>query len=107
MIYRIIFVCKTCNDFYESVYDKIKKYINDYYGEIKYFSIVNKETCGIRIADKVTAICIIRLENHCFTEYNKDNLAKTCENILEKAIATEETNIEYLEKLLKDSKKRN
>lgn len=96
----------THNDFYENVYDKIKKYINDYYGKIKYFSITNKEICRIRIADKVEATCIMRLENHCFTEYNKDDLIKTCKNVLRKAIATEEANIERLEMTLEDSKKK-
>lgn len=96
----------TNNDFYESVYDKIKKYINDYYGGIRYFSIANKGTCRIRIADNVTATCIMRLENHCFTEHNKDDLVETCKNVLEKAIATEEENIEHLKMLLKDSEQK-
>lgn len=95
----------TRNDFYDYVYDKIKKYINDYYGKIRYFSIANKETCRIRIANEVTATCVMRLENHCFTEYNKDELVKACKNVLEKAIANEEVDIERLEKLLEDSKK--
>lgn len=95
----------TRNNFYDNVYDKIKKYINDYYGEIRYFSIANKETCRIRIADNVTATCIMRLENHCFTEYNKDELVEACKNVLEKAITTEEADIERLEKLLEDSRK--
>lgn len=95
----------TRNNFYDYVYDKIKKYINDYYGKIRYFSIANKETCRIRIANEVTATCVMRLENHCFTEYNKDELVETCKNVLEKAIANEEADIERLEKLLEDSKK--
>lgn len=93
----------TRNDFYNYVYDKIKKYINDYYGKIRYFSIANKETCRIRIADEVTATCVMRLENHCFTEHNKDNLVEACKNVLNKAIADEEENIEHLKMLLKDS----
>ena len=96
----------TCNDFYDFVYNKIKKYINDYYGKIRYFSIANKETCRIRIADSVTATCIMRLENYCFTEYNKDDLVKTCKNLLEKAITDEEENIKHLKMLLKDSEKK-
>lgn len=95
----------TSNNFYDDVYDKIKKYINNYYGKIRYFSIANKETCRIRIANNVTATCIMRLENHCFTEYNKDDLVEACKNVLEKAIANEEVDIERLEKLLEDSKK--
>lgn len=95
----------TCNDFYDSVYCQIKKYINNYYGGIKYFSIANKDTCKIRIADNVTATCIMRLENHCFTEYNKDDLVETCKNLLKKAITDEEENIKHLEKLLEDSRK--
>lgn len=95
----------TSNNFYDDVYDKIKKYINNYYGKIRYFSIANKETCRIRIADNVTATCVMRLENHCFTEHNKDELVEACKNVLEKAIATEEADIERLEKLLEDSKK--
>ena len=95
----------TSNNFYDDIYDKIKKYINNYYGKIRYFSIANKETCRIRIADNVTATCIMRLENHCFTEYNKDDLVEACKNVLEKAIANEEVDIERLEKLLEDSKK--
>lgn len=95
----------TSNNFYDDVYDKIKKYINNYYGKIRYFSIANKETCRIRIADNVTATCIMRLENHCFTEHNKDDLVEACKNVLEKAIANEEADIERLEKLLEDSKK--
>lgn len=95
----------TSNNFYDDVYDKIKKYINDYYGKIRYFSIANKETCRIRIADNVTATCVMRLENHCFTEHNKDDLVEACKNVLEKAIANEEADIERLEKLLEDSKK--
>lgn len=95
----------TSNNFYDDVYDKIKKYINNYYGKIRYFSIANKETCRIRIADNITATCIMRLENHCFTEYNKDDLVEACKNVLEKAIANEEVDIERLEKLLEDSKK--
>lgn len=96
----------TCNDFYDYVYGKIKRYINNYYGEIKYFSIANKDTCRIRIADNVTATCIMRLENHCFTEHNKDDLVEICKNLLGKAITDEEENIEHLEMLLKDSKKK-
>ena len=96
----------TRNDFYDYVYNKIKRYINDYYGGIKYFSIANKDTCKIRIADNVTATCIMRLENHCFTEYNKDDLVETCKNVLGKAIANEEENIEHLKMLLKDSEKK-
>lgn len=95
----------TSNNFYDDVYDKIKKYINNYYGKIRYFSIANKETCRIRIADNVTATCVMRLENHCFTKHNKDELVEACKNVLEKAIANEEADIERLEKLLEDSKK--
>lgn len=96
----------TCNDFYDYVYGKIKRYINNHYGGIKYFSIANKDTCRIRIADNVTATCIMRLENHCFTEHNKDDLVEVCKNLLGKAITDEEENIEHLEMLLKDSKKK-
>lgn len=96
----------TRNDFYDYVYDKIKKYINDYYGKIRYFSIANKETCRIRIADEVTATCVMRLENHCFTEYNKDELVKACKNVLGKAITDEEKNIEHLKMLLENSRKK-
>ena len=96
----------TCNDFYDYVYDKIKRYINNYYGGIKYFSIANKDTCKIRIADNVTATCVMRLENHCFTEHNKDDLVEACKNVLDKAIATEEENIEHLKMLLKDSEQK-
>lgn len=96
----------TRNDFYDYVYDKIKRYINNHYGGIKYFSIANKDTCRIRIADNVTATCIMRLENHCFTEHNKDELTKACKNVLGKAIANEEENIEHLKMLLKDSEKK-
>lgn len=94
----------TRNNFYDYVYDKIKKYINNHYGGIKYFSIANKDNCRIRIADNVTATCIMRLENHCFTEHNKDDLVEVCKNLLGKAITNEEENIEHLEMLLKDSK---
>lgn len=96
----------TYNDFYDYVYDKIKRYINNHYGGIKYFSIANKDTCRIRIANNVTATCIMRLENHCFTEHNKDDLVEVCKNLLGKAITDEEENIEHLEMLLKDSKKK-
>lgn len=96
----------TSNNFYDDIYNKIKKYINNYYGKIRYFSIANKETCRIRIADNVTATCIMRLENHCFTEHNKDDLVEVCKNLLGKAITDEEENIEHLEMLLKDSKKK-
>lgn len=96
----------TRNDFYDYVYDKIKKYINDYYGKIRYFSIANKETCRIRIANEVTATCVMRLENHCFTEYNKDELVKACKNVLGKAITDEEKNIEHLKMLLENSRKK-
>lgn len=96
----------TRNNFYDYVYDKIKRYINNHYGGIKYFSIADKETCRIRIADNVTATCIMRLENHCFTEYNKDDLVETCKDLLGKAIANEKENIEHLRMLLKDSEKK-
>lgn len=96
----------TRNDFYDYVYNKIKKYINNHYGGIKYFSIANKDNCRIRIADNVTATCVMRLENHCFTEHNKDDLIITCKNLLGKAIANEEENIEHLKMLLKDSEKK-
>lgn len=96
----------TSNDFYDNVYDKIKKYINNYYGKIRYFSIANKETCRIRIADEVTATCVMRLENYCFTKYNKDELAKACKNVLGKAITDEEENIEHLKMLLENSRKK-
>lgn len=96
----------THNDFYDYVYNKIKKYINNYYGGIKYFSIANKDNCRIRIADNVTATCVMRLENHCFTEHNKDDLIITCKNLLGKAIANEEENIEHLKMILEDSEKK-
>lgn len=96
----------TSNNFYDDVYDKIKKYINDYYGKIRYFSIANKETCRIRIADNVTATCVMRLENHCFTEHNKDDLVEACKNVLGKAITDEEKNIEHLKMLLENSRKK-
>lgn len=96
----------TRNDFYDYVYNKIKKYINNYYGGIKYFSIANKDNCRIRIADNVTATCVMRLENHCFTEHNKDDLIITCKNLLGKAIANEEENIEHLKMILEDSEKK-
>ena len=48
----------------------------------------------------------MRLENHCFTEHNKDDLVETCKNLLGKAIADEEENIEHLKMLLKDSEKK-
>lgn len=96
----------TCNDFYDYVYGKIKRYINNHYGGIKYFSIANKDTCRIRIADNVTAICIMRLENHCFTEHNKDDLVEVCKNLLGKAITDEEENIEHLKMLLENSRKK-
>lgn len=96
----------TSNDFYDNVYNKIKKCINDYYGKIRYFSIANKETCRIRIADNVTATCVMRLENHCFTEHNKDDLVEVCKNLLGKAITDEEENIEHLEMLLENSRKK-
>lgn len=96
----------TCNDFYDYVYGKIKRYINNYYGGIKYFSIANKDTCRIRIADNVTATCIMRLENHCFTEHNKDDLVEVCKNLLGKAITDEEENIEHLKMLLENSRKK-
>lgn len=96
----------TCNDFYDYVYGKIKRYINNHYGGIKYFSIANKDTCRIRIADNVTATCIMRLENHCFTEHNKDDLVEVCKNLLGKAITDEEENIEHLKMLLENSRKK-
>lgn len=95
----------TDNDFNYAVFYKIKDYIDDCYGKMRYFSIANKETCKIRIADRVSATCIMKLEDRCFTDYNKDVFTEVCKNTLENAIENEKINIERLEIVLKNAKK--
>ena len=95
----------TDNSFDYAVFYKIKEYIDNYYGKVKYFSIANKETCKIRIFDNVEATCIMKLEDRCFTEYNKDVFTEVCKNTLENAIDNEKMNIERLEIVLKNAKK--
>ncbi len=95
----------TDNSFDYAVFYKIKEYIDNYYGKMRYFSIANKETCKIRIADHVDATCIMKLEDRCFTEYNKDVFTGVCKNTLENAIENEKMNIERLEIVLKNAKK--
>lgn len=91
-------------DFCDSIQYKIKEYINDYYGKMKCFQIVNRGTCRIKITEDVEATCIMQMENRCFTEYNKDDFEEVCKNLLEKAIAMEELNNKRLKMALEDSK---
>ena len=95
----------TDNSYDYAVFYKIKEYIDNYYGKMRYFSIANKETCKIRIADHVEATCIMKLEDRCFTEYNKDAFIEVCKNTLKNAIDNEKMNIERLEIVLKNAKK--
>lgn len=84
----------TDNSFDYAVFYRIKEYIDNYYGKVRYFSIANKETCKIRIFDSVEATCVMKLEDRCFTEYNKDVFTEVCRNTLENAIDNEKMNIE-------------
>lgn len=95
-----------CNglDFYDSVQYKIKEYINNYYGNMRCFQIVNRNACRIKVTEDVEATCIMQMEDRCFTEYNKDDFEEICKNLLEKAIAMEELNNERLKMALDDSK---
>ena len=92
-------------DFCDSIQYKIKEYINNYYGNMKCFQIVNRGACRIKVTEDVEATCIMQMENRCFTEYNKDDFEEVCKNLLEKAIAMEELNNERLKMALEDSEK--
>lgn len=95
-----------CNgiDFYDSVQYKIKEYINNYYGNMKCFQIVNRSACRIKVTEDVEATCIMQMEDRCFTEHNKDDFEAVCKNLLEKAITMEELNNKRLIVALEDSK---
>ena len=92
-------------DFCDSIQYKIKEYINNYYGNMKCFQIVNRGACRIKVTEDVEATCIMQMESRCFTEYNKDDFEEVCKNLLEKAIAMEELNNKRLIVALEDSKK--
>ena len=93
------------SDFCDSIQYTIKEYINNYYGNMKCFQIINRSACRIKVTEDVEATCIMQMENRCFTEYNKDDFEEVCKNLLEKAIAMEELNNKRLEMALEDSKK--
>lgn len=96
----------TYNNFYYSVFDKIRNYINNYYGKMKCFQIANRNTCKISITEDVEATYVMQMESHYFTKYNKDDFENVCKNAIEKSISMEELNVRRLEIALKDSQKK-
>lgn len=93
-----------CN-FCDSIQYTIKEYINNYYGNMKCFQIVNRSACKIKVTEDVEATCIMQMENRCFTEYNKDDFEEVCKDLIRKSISMEELNMKRLEMALDDSKK--
>lgn len=93
-----------CN-FCDSIQYTIKEYINNYYGNMKCFQIVNRSACKIKVTEDVEATCIMQMENCCFTEYNKDDFEEVCKDLIRKSISMEELNMKRLEMALDDSKK--
>lgn len=91
-------------DFCDSIQYTIKEYINNYYGNMKCFQIVNRSACRIKVTEDVEATCIMQMENRCFTEYNKDDFEEVCKNLIQKSISMEELNMKRLEMALNDSK---
>ena len=92
-------------DFCDSIQYKIKEYINNYYGNMRCFQIVNRGSCRIKVTEDVEATCIMQMENRCFTEYNKDDFEEVCKELIRKSIAMEELNNERLKMALEDSEK--
>lgn len=92
-------------DFYDSIQYTIKEYINNYYGNMKCFQIVNRSACRIKVTEDVEATCIMQMENRCFTEYNKDDFEEVCKDLINRSISMEELNNKRLEMALEDSKK--
>lgn len=93
-----------CN-FCDSIQYTIKEYINNYYGNMKCFQIVNRSACKIKVTEDVEATCIMQMENRCFTEYNKDDFEEVCKDLIRKSISMEELNMKRLEMALDNSKK--
>ena len=92
-------------DFCDSIQYKIKEYINNYYGNIRCFQIVNRGACRIKVTEDVEATCIMQMENRCFTEYNKDDFEEVCKDLIKRSIDMEELNNKRLKVALEDSKK--
>lgn len=92
-------------DFCDSIQYTIKEYINNYYGNMKCFQIVNRSACRIKVTEDVEATCIMQMENRCFTEYNKDDFQEVCKELINRSISMEELNNKRLEMALEDSKK--
>lgn len=92
-------------DFCDSIQYTIKEYINNYYGNMKCFQIVNRSACRIKVTEDVEATCIMQMENRCFTEYNKDDFEEVCKDLINRSISMEELNNKRLEMALEDSKK--
>lgn len=93
-------------DFYDSIQYTIKEYINNYYGNMKCFQIVNRSACRIKVTEDVEATCIMQMENRCFTEYNKDDFEEVCKDLIQKSISMEELNMKRLKMALDDSEKK-
>lgn len=93
------------SDFCDSIQYTIKEYINNYYGNMKCFQIVNRSACMIKVTEDVEATCIMQMENRCFTEYNKDDFEEVCKDLINRSISMEELNNKRLEMALEDSKK--
>ena len=93
------------SDFCDSIQYTIKEYINNYYGNMKCFQIVNRRACRITVTEDVEATCIMQMENRCFTEYNKDDFVEVCKELIQKSMSMEELNMKRLEMALDDSKK--
>lgn len=93
------------SDFCDNIQYTIKEYINNYYGNMKCFQIVNRSACRIKVTEDVEATCIMQMENRCFTEYNKDDFEAVCKDLINRSISMEELNNKRLEMALEDSKK--
>lgn len=95
----------TSNSFYRNVFNKIKEYINSYYGKIKCFQIANISKCKISVTKDIEAIYVMKMESRYFAENNKDEFKQKCKNTIEKSISSEELNIKRLKIALEDAEK--
>lgn len=95
----------TSNSFYRYVFNKIKEYINNYYGKIKCFQIANISKCKISVTKDIEAIYVMKMESRYFAENNKDDFKQKCKNTLENSIDKEELNMKRLKMALEDSEK--
>ncbi len=95
----------TSNSFYRNVFNKVKEYINNYYGKIKCFQIANISKCNISVTKDIEAIYVMKMESRYFAENNKEEFKQKCKNTIEKSIDKEELNMKRLKIALEDAEK--